>query len=81
MVLLIKIMNKYLDTFNQSIKSKEECWDEVAKDVIWYEPYEEVLHTDGPPFYKWYKNGKINTCYNAVDRNIDEGNDERLALI
>ena len=81
MVLLIKIMNKYLDTFNQSIKNKEEFWDEVAKDVIWYEPYEKVLHTDSPPFYKWYKNGKINTCYNALDRHIDEGNGERLALI
>ena len=41
----------------------------------------EVLHTDKPPFYRWYKNGKINTCYNALDRHVDEGNGERLALI
>ena len=52
MVLLIKIMNKYLDTFNQSIKNKEEFWDKVAKDVIWYEPYEKVLHTNGTKMAK-----------------------------
>ena len=74
-------MSKYLDIFNKSISHKEDFWAEVAKDVIWYEPFDKVLHTDGPPFYQWFKNGKINTCYNALDRHIDEGNGERLALI
>ena len=74
-------MSKYLDTFNKSITDKENFWREVAKDVIWYEPFDEVLHTDGPPFYQWFKGGKINTCYNALDRHVDEGNGDRLALI
>ena len=74
-------MSKYLDIFNKSISHKEDFWAEVAKDVIWYEPFDKVLHTDGPPFYQWFKNGKINTCYNALDRHVDEGNGERLALI
>jgi propionyl-CoA synthetase len=74
-------MSKYLDTFNKSIADKENFWREVAEDVIWYEPFDEVLHTDGPPFYQWFKGGKINTCYNALDRHVDEGNGDRLALI
>ena len=74
-------MSKYLDTFNKSITDKENFWREVAKDVIWYEPFDEVIHTDGPPFYQWFKGGKINTCYNALDRHVDEGNGDRLALI
>ncbi len=74
-------MSKYLDTFNKSITDKENFWREVAEDVIWYEPFDEVLHTDGPPFYQWFKGGKINTCYNALDRHVDEGNGDRLALI
>jgi|TARA_B110000305_G_C19453987_1_gene649709 propionyl-CoA synthetase len=74
-------MSRYSEIFNQSIENKEVFWNEVAKDVIWYEPYDKVLHTDKPPFYRWYKNGKINTCYNALDRHVDEGNGERLALI
>ena len=74
-------MSKYLDTFNKSITDKENFWDEVANDVIWYERFDKVLHTDGPPFYQWFKGGKINTCYNALDRHVDEGNGDRLALI
>ena len=74
-------MSKYLDIFIKSISQKEDFWAEAAKDVIWYQPFDKVLHTDGPPFYQWFKNGKINTCYNALDRHIDEGNGERLALI
>ena len=74
-------MSKYLDTFNKSITDKENFWREVAEDVIWYEPFDEVLHTDGPPFYQWFKGGKINTCYNALDSHVDEGNGDRLALI
>ena len=44
-------MSKYLDIFNKSISHKEYFWAEVAKDVIWYKPFDKVLHTDGPPFY------------------------------
>ncbi|MEK9959813.1 MAG: AMP-binding protein, partial [Pelagibacteraceae bacterium] len=43
--------------------------------------YDKVVHTDKPPFYRWFKGGKINTCYNALDRHVDEGNGDRTALI
>ena len=40
-----------------------------------------MLDDSNPPFYKWFKGGRLNVCYNAVDRNVDEGRGEQLALI
>ena len=74
-------MSKYQETFNYSLSNPEEFWSKAAEDVVWIKKFENVIHTDGPPFYKWFKGGKINTCYNALDRHIDEGNGDRIALI
>ena len=74
-------MSKYQETFDYSLSNPNEFWSKAAEDVIWIKKFEKVVHTDGPPFYKWFKGGKINTCYNALDRHVDEGNGERIALI
>lgn len=74
-------MSKYQETFDYSLSNPKEFWSKAAEDVVWIKKFENVIHTDGPPFYKWFKGGKINTCYNALDRHIDEGNGDRIALI
>ena len=74
-------LSKYQETFDYSLSNPKEFWSKAAEDVVWIKKFENVIHTDGPPFYKWFKGGKINTCYNALDRHIDEGNGDRIALI
>ena len=74
-------MSKYQETFDYSLSNPKEFWSKAAEDVVWIKKFENVIHTDGPPFYKWFKGGKINTCYNALDRHIVEGNGDRVALI
>jgi propionyl-CoA synthetase len=74
-------MSKYDQTFKQSIENPDEFWGKAAEDVKWIKKYDKVVHTDKPPFYRWFKGGKINTCYNALDRHVDEGNGDRTALI
>ena len=59
----------------------EKFWDEAAKDVKWFSPYKKVLDRSNPPFYRWFPEGKINTCYNAIDRHVEEGNGSRKAII
>ena len=51
-----------------------------ADDVKWIK-IRQGSDREKPPFYRWFKGGKINTCYNALDRHVDEGNGERTALI
>jgi propionyl-CoA synthetase len=74
-------MSKYEQAFKKSIENPDEFWGKAAEDVKWIKKYDKVVHTDKPPFYRWFKGGKINTCYNALDRHVDEGNGDRTALI
>ncbi len=73
--------NKYDNLYKASIADPEKFWDEAAKDVKWFSPYKKVLDISNPPFYRWFVEGKINTCFNAVDRHVEEGNGSRTAII
>ncbi len=73
--------NRYEQAYNASIEEPEKFWSEAAKDIHWYKPWDTVLDSTNPPFYRWFSGGKTNTCYNALDRHIEEGNGERPALI
>ncbi len=56
-------------------------WAEQAKDLHWFEEPSETLDDSNPPFYKWFADGKLNASYNCLDRHVDEGNGDRVALI
>src|SRR5438876_665138 len=49
-----------------------DCFKEYADMLTWFEPYRTVLDTSDAPFWKWFAGGKINACYNCVDRNLDK---------
>ena len=64
-----------------SIKYPEEFWSQVADDVFWYKKPTKILNSKNPPFYKWYEDGITNTCFNAVDLHVKNGNGQKLAII
>jgi len=45
-----------------------DCFTEYADLLTWDEPWQTVLDTSNPPFWKWFTGGKLNACYNCVDR-------------
>jgi propionyl-CoA synthetase len=53
----------------------------VAEDIDWIKKWDKVLDDSNKPFYRWFTGGIVNTCYNALDRHIDAGHGDRLALI
>ena len=67
--------------YQHSIDKPEAFWAEAARLVHWIKAPTQILDDSEPPFYRWYPDGVINACYNAVDLHVDEGNGERLALI
>ena len=71
----------YNSVFSQSIQNKEDFWSKAAEDVRWIKKPTQILDASNPPFYKWFKGGKINTCFNALDRHVEEGNGDRTAII
>ena len=49
-----------------------ECFDEYAHLLTWHERWHTTLDTSNPPFWKWFTGGKLNACYNCVDRHLPE---------
>ena len=56
-------------------------WEQAAQDVSWIEPPKVTLDDSNPPFYRWFVGGKINGCYNAVDRHVEAGRGAQTAII
>ena len=72
---------EYQKLYKQSIEDMEGFWDEQAKSLDWFKPYEKVWEkTDLFPG-KWFVGGKLNVSYNAIDRHVKAGKGERIALI
>jgi propionyl-CoA synthetase len=56
-------------------------WGEAAKAIDWYREPSVVLDRSGAPFYRWYPDGVLNTCFNALDRHVAAGRAEQRALV
>lgn len=56
-------------------------WAEAAAAIDWQKPWEQVLDDSNPPFYRWFTGGVLNTCHNALDRHVENGRADQLALI
>lgn len=74
-------MTTYEAEFRRSIEKPEEFWAEAAKNITWYKECDKVLDSSNPPFYRWFVGGKMNTCYNAVDRHVENGRADQTAII
>lgn len=74
-------MTSFDAVFQSSIDNPEEFWGEAAKGITWYKWCDKVLDDSNPPFYRWFKGGKMNTCFNAVDRHVDDGRGDQPAII
>ena len=55
-------------------------WAVQANRLAWATPFEEVLDWSNPPFAKWFADGKLNVAYNCVDRHVEAGNGDRVAI-
>ena len=76
----IKSMKEYKKIYDASIKNPEKFWSEKASQLHWFKKWDKVLSSNGN-FFKWFEGGKINVCYNCLDKNIAEGRSEKNALI
>jgi acetyl-CoA synthetase len=57
----------------------EEFWETEGRErVTWLEPFTELIEWE-PPYAKWYLGGKLNICFNCVDRHVEAGQGEKVA--
>ena len=65
----------------RSLADPDGFWGEVAEEISWHRRWDCVLDRSQAPFYRWFRGGALNTCYNAVDRHVEGGRGEQAAII
>jgi len=73
-------MGGYRDLYTASIQDPHRFWAQAAQAVTWTRTPTRVLDDADPPFYRWFPDGELNTCANALDRHVAERG-EQAALI
>ena len=76
-----RVPGRYADAFRRSLSDPEGFWGEAAKAIDWYREPGAVLDRSGPPFYRWFTGGSLNTCFNALDRHVRDGRGRQPALV
>jgi propionyl-CoA synthetase len=74
-------MGSFEEIYRRSLEDPEGFWAEAAKAIDWDEPWQRVLDDSRAPFYRWFSGGRLNTCHNALDRHVEAGRADQLALI
>jgi propionyl-CoA synthetase len=74
-------MGRYADLHRRSLEDPEAFWAEAAEQISWDRKWDKVLDDSNPPFYRWFAGGRLNSCYNALDRHVEGGRADQAALI
>jgi propionyl-CoA synthetase len=73
--------NRYEEAYRRSLETPESFWGAVAESIHWYRKWDRVLDDSRKPFYRWFSGALVNTCHNALDRHVEDGRAEQLALV
>jgi acetyl-CoA synthetase len=74
-------VKEYDELYKYSITEREKFWAEQASFLLWHKPWDKVLDSSNPPFYKWFTGAKTNIIHNALDRHQQTAVRNKLALI
>ena len=72
---------RYDEAYARSMQDPEGFWAEAAQELRWTRPWSRVLDASRAPFYRWFPGAETNTCWNALDRHVEEGRGAQPALI
>ncbi len=79
----VKSMEEYRQLYKESMEDPEGFWSRRTEELLtWYKKWDKVLEADlYKPEIKWFINGKLNACYNCLDRHLTDGRRNKAALI
>ncbi|MBR3369946.1 MAG: propionyl-CoA synthetase [Rhodobacteraceae bacterium] len=72
---------RYADLHQRSIADPNGFWMEQAQAIDWARAPSKALFDDNAPLYEWFKDGMVNTCWNALDRHVAAGRGNQVAVI
>jgi acetyl-CoA synthetase len=70
---------RYFELYEKSLRNLEDFWAEEARELDWFRTWDKVLEWD-LPFARWFVGGELNASYICVDRHIESGRKNKVAL-
>ncbi|EON16212.1 acetyl-CoA synthetase, partial [Cupriavidus sp. GA3-3] len=78
----IPSMEAYQALCDEAERDYEGFWARHARELLhWTKPFTKVLDQSNAPFYKWFEDGELNASYNCLDRNLQNGNADKVAIV
>ncbi|GAB2514394.1 acetate--CoA ligase [Microbacterium petrolearium] len=69
------------ELYKRAKTDREGFWSEQSRELLhWSTPFTQVLDWSNPPFARWFADGALNVAYNCLDRHVEAGNGDRVAL-
>jgi acetyl-CoA synthetase len=68
------------ELYREAERDRLAFWAKQANRLSWGTPFTQVLDWSAAPFAKWFVGGKLNVAYNCVDRHVEAGNGDRVAI-
>ncbi|MCL2543358.1 MAG: acetate--CoA ligase [Nocardioidaceae bacterium] len=72
--------NVKADAYDEAASDREAFWAKAADRLTWDTKWDKVLDDSKPPFFKWFTGGKLNAAYNCVDRHVENGKGDKVAI-
>ena len=73
--------SRYAEVYAGWKENPEKFWAEAAEAIDWISPPTKIFDADQGVYGRWFVDGVCNTCYNAVDRHVERGRADQLAII
>ncbi|NCF14647.1 MAG: propionyl-CoA synthetase, partial [Gammaproteobacteria bacterium] len=74
-------MTDYATLHSASISNPTDFWAKAAEGIEWAQRWDNVLEQKDATTYRWFSGGKLNTCFNALDRHVQGGRANQAAII
>jgi len=72
--------NVGVKAYDEAASDRLEFWSEQARRLDWSQPWQQTLDWSDAPFAQWFVGGKLNVAANCVDRHVEAGNGDRVAI-
>jgi acetyl-CoA synthetase len=75
-------MDAYRALAAEAERDYEGFWGRLANETLnWHKPFSKVLDESKAPFYTWFEDGELNASYNSLDRHVEAGHGQRVAIV
>ncbi|MFG6443999.1 acetate--CoA ligase [Microbacterium sp. P07] len=69
------------ELYERAAADREGFWVDQARELHWHTPFTQGLDWSNPPFATWFADGELNVAYNCLDRHVEAGHGDRVALL